>query len=479
MYRKEIAAVLKKGICDIRKLDLFTKSIVTVLFIGALLKSAQLPSIPDNESYYVQTIKWINEYGFVKGLGNLHLFLSQASGWHILQAGLNFSFISHRINDINGFVFILCTLYYFTESKKYYNRKETYWLALWPVFSVVLFMFLDAPSPDLPLLAITPIILHLYLQDKNNDTTIATLLFILLAFIKITIAPLGLLFVFAAQNRKRIPTTLAALVTALLWTGKNYIISGHPFYPFTFTSLEAGWAVPKGVLDSLNLSANQHVYYAKASAPIAKKITGWFLAEGITGLCNKFMVVLLLIVPFFKQVRTGSRYRNIYIAFGIQFILLLVTSPQYRFFLPALLFFTSFLGMQAYNSLTLNNSVYKTVLVIATVAVVLTFTNFQPAGISATNELHQKAGGLSLKQLCLPETNTKFGNMTFTLQKTGNLNYYSPAENFFFYGTANGPLPCINEVQVNYLEHKFGIVPQLRTGDIKDGFYSAPVEKKQ
>ena len=49
-----------------------------LLFSSLLLlaQSATSPFIIDNETYYIQTIKWLNEYGFVSGLANLHLFAS-------------------------------------------------------------------------------------------------------------------------------------------------------------------------------------------------------------------------------------------------------------------------------------------------------------------------------------------------------------------------------------------------------------------
>src|SRR5690606_3931123 len=55
----------------------FYKWLFGILVGLTTLKSAGLPFVVDNESYYIQTIKWLNEYGFVKGLANLHLFLAQ------------------------------------------------------------------------------------------------------------------------------------------------------------------------------------------------------------------------------------------------------------------------------------------------------------------------------------------------------------------------------------------------------------------
>ena len=70
--------------------DSKSKVIFFVFIIITALKSAQSSSIFDNETYYIQTIKWLNEYGYVKGIANVHPFLAQCSFWHVFQSGFNF-----------------------------------------------------------------------------------------------------------------------------------------------------------------------------------------------------------------------------------------------------------------------------------------------------------------------------------------------------------------------------------------------------
>ncbi len=75
-------------------LSLFLKCLFVVISILILAQCASAPFVIDNESYYIQTIKWLNEYGYVKGLVNLHLFLGQTSGWHVLQSAFNFNWFN-------------------------------------------------------------------------------------------------------------------------------------------------------------------------------------------------------------------------------------------------------------------------------------------------------------------------------------------------------------------------------------------------
>ena len=88
------------------------------------------------------------------------------------------------------------------------------------------------------------------------------------------------------------------------------------------------------------------------------------------------------------------------------------------------------------------------------------------------NKFHQTQGQFQLIQILIPEKNSKFVDIKYEKIKDGNLEYNSPKENFFFYGTGSGDLPCVNKVQIDYFKKHYFILPQQRTSDLKDGFYS-------
>jgi hypothetical protein len=97
------------------------------------------------------------------------------------------------------------------------------------------------------------------------------------------------------------------------------------------------------------------------------------------------------------------------------------------------------------------------------------FVNYK---IFTQNKLHQPKGHYHWSQIFIPEKNSKYSDIKFEKIKDGNLEYNSPKENFFFYGTGNGDLPCVNKVQIDYFKKHYFILPQQRTSDLKDGFYS-------
>lgn len=484
IFRHDIAQSISSYYKKLQALPLYLKTVLVLLFVGALLKSAQYPFVIDNESYYVQTIKWLNNYGFVKGLANLHPFFAQNSSWHVLQAGLNFSFITNRINDINGFLLVLCTAYFATEGYDKSTPNSKHWLAFMPLLGILLFQFLQAPSPDMPCLLLVPVIYHQFLQSDGVDSNskIGYILFIFLVIIKITILPLGIIFLPLLRHKKFIAfiavTTLPLIV---LWIIKNIIISGYALYPLAYFKTGYNWALPKELFNFMITVTENDGYYDKASAPAVNtwitKLLSWISMSDLAGIINKLTVVLLLLLPFTKDVKINKKHRLIYLSLLTSFLALLFTSPQFRYFLHVTIISFLFVVATVYNQLKLGSKLFKVILVTASAVVFLLFLNLNFSGLTP-NKFHKTAGAVSLSQIYLPEENTKFPNLTFVKAKTGNLIYYSPKENFFLFGTANGPLPCVNSAQLKYFEKKLSITPQLRNNNLADGFYSAKADEK-
>ena len=462
--RTTITQILWEFSKCIRSLSPFHKSIVVILLLGAALKSAQFPFVIDNESYYIQTIKWVNEYGLVKGLANLHIYFAQASPWHILHAGLNLNFLGITFNDLNGFIFIICMLYCITKRKQEMDW-EWDWFSLLPVFSIVYFLFLDAPSPDLPILISIPVILYLYIENKSEDDfKISLLLLAFIAFIKITIAPLGLLFLFKLFTRKKIFFFIkTTAVFGTVWMIKNTIVSGYPLYPYVNILWSDEWAVPLSIIQNIGQIAHKDVYGIDTYNPFIQKLISWLQMEGIKGVCNKLIILLFLVVPFFRKIRLDKSYRTIYIVFLIHFVILLFTSPQYRFFLPEIIFLLLFIGNEIMNNI--QSRVFDKIVMLGGALGV--FISITP------NKFHQSQPGFQLSQLYRPEPVTRYPEMKFIKREMGNLEYYSPETNFFIFGTADGPLPCVNEAQIDFFEEETGYKPQLRGESIQEGFISS------
>lgn len=479
IFKKDISNVLKTFLSDFKNLAQYSKIILGIILFSALLKCAQSPFILDNESYYIQTIKWLNEYGFVKGLANLNIAFGQTSGWHILQSGFNFSFLTDRINDINGFLLAICSFYFVSIfDTKYKAEKQFHWVGFIVLFNALSFQFINSPSPDIPLFLIAQIMFYLFLKENKTIEDIKTiiLLFVFLCFIKITIAPLGLLllFLFYKEQKGIVFCFIISLTFGILWMAKNIILTGYPLYPFDYLSIRTDWSVPVKLVENINNMIKNHEFLQiknYKSLSVFEKFMIWIRFGGINSIFNKGIILLFLLVPFVKKIRTITRYKVLYLVLLVHFIFVFIISPQFRFFLAEFIFLASLLLSEIINRLKINYRIVNYGLISA-VILPLFLIYFIDLKSLTDNKLNQDSEKISWKQVYLPEKNSKYGDMTFIKVKKGNLEYYSPRINFFIYGTADGPLPCVNKNELNYFEQKLKIIPQLRSNSIKDGFYS-------
>jgi hypothetical protein len=164
---------------------------ILLLTIIVAFAGSYYPFILDHFGYYVPSVNWLHEFGLTKGLANLNLIYAQMSVWHIFQAGFsNILDVFLRINV----VFLVIYLFYIFEKKA--------WSLLF--ISPIFLLFLQSPSPDLPAIALSLIILNEILKGNQN----AKLLFAFSAFvfsIKPTMVWLSLfvfLYFFKRENLK-------------------------------------------------------------------------------------------------------------------------------------------------------------------------------------------------------------------------------------------------------------------------------------
>ncbi len=158
----------KDVLCGVKILgrQLSRKRNSTTLFFTMVIAVAFISSGPsyfiDNESYYIQTISWLDQYGLVKGVSNVHLFLSQHSGFHILQSALNFNYFYDRFNDLSG-LYLLLGFAWSLKSDPADSTLLRNYRKLYPVLFILGILFASAPSPDLPVYVLSYIVVYYFL----------------------------------------------------------------------------------------------------------------------------------------------------------------------------------------------------------------------------------------------------------------------------------------------------------------------------
>ena len=338
----------------------FPFSIKIILLLNSLLilaQSATFPFIIDNETYYIQTIKWLNEYGFVPGLANLHLFFGQTSGWHIVQSVYSFSFVFDSFNDLNGFCLLIGNYWAFQKLHSYFETKNRLDLlyGLLPLTYIFMFQFVSSPSPDLPVYIFSFILFSLYLDStfENLKYTFiqVTLIALCVVYIKITaivvvLIPMVLLFKnYTILKKHLVKITVVSVVVFSLLIAKNILLTGYPLFPLTvlpFPGLD--YSVPNEIMTYFFSKSMLHSFYMPFGSfedySFLDILKQYFLHSGIDSVFAIITVVLLVISPFvLTKYSSKNKLWVIYFSFILLLINLIFSSPQYRFYIYYTIFF--------------------------------------------------------------------------------------------------------------------------------------------
>ena len=459
-----------------------------ILFATLLLIVAQCASKPyiiDNESYYIQTIKWLNEYGLVKGLANLHIFFGQTSGWHITQSVFNFSFLYKNFNDLSGFCLLLGSIFSIIKLNNYFENESKIDLIFgsFTLANVFFFQFISAPSPDVAVYVITFIVFYYFIENSKETLfstfSSITILVLYILFIKTTsivlvVIPVFLFFLnFKLLKSSKIPLIIISIIILGLFVLKNIIITGYPLFPTTlFATNLVNFAVPESLVKSYFNETKLCGFFLTSqefhSLSNFQKFVKWLFMPKIDGFFNLFSFLILIISPLliYKFLNRKAIW-IIYFIIIFQMIVLFFSSPQFRFFIHFILFL-SFIVFASifYKKSTLLIFNYLSIFLI----MVILFVPISYKSLTQ-NKLISKNSNFSINNLFIPYSNSKVENKYEQIKK-GNLNYNSPKNNYFFWGNGNGELPCVNKEQLHYFEKYYNVIPQMRTSNLKDGFYA-------
>lgn len=457
------------------------KVLFFIMLLTALLKCAQYPFILDNESYYLQSIKWLNEYGYVTGLANLNVNYAQMSPWHILQSGFNFSFLTPRLNDINGFlmtVFALILLNH--ETGRQHSGKRYLVYGVWLSFNVLLFQFINSPSPDFPLIILSQLA-FLYYVEEPRDVSLQRfiiLVLIYLAFVKVTCGPLILLILPLLWKRRELIryTIVVALIFLAVFVAKNCIIAGYPLYPLRLWPLERDWTLPIEPLEFITIMVHNHEFLhmkGHESFTIFEKWSYWIRFKGINAFFNPAIISLFLLVPFTRLFQSGTRTMLLYFILLYHFVFIMINSPQFRFFLPEFVFLSVVLISACIHRFKVPVKMQHACMIIFVLLPLPAMSLLGMKQLTDNKHNHQN-DRITASQLLIPEPSSKYRGR-FQQSQIGNFTYFHPDEDYFFYASGDGPLPCTSKPQIQLMKRRFGIEPAMRTDRLKDGFKSVKV----
>ena len=298
VWRKEMLSFLKKAYQDSGRCKKIL--ILILLLVWSYFTSRGYMTI-DTDLYHAQSIRWIEEYGVVKGLGNLHSRFAYNSSVFAVSALYSMKFLFGRsLHAVNGFLAFELSLSLLDLGKCFRRKKmllsdfarvgAVYYLTL--IWDEII-----APSSDY---AVTIILFYIVikwlaqLEDSERRGNVApyALLCVLGVYtltLKLTAGLILLLLLKPAYillKEKRWKEILIylmlGLATAVPWIARTVIISGWLLYPFPAIDLFSfDWKMKD--IDEIKTDAALIKAWAKASnqmglnVPLRIWFPHWFL----------------------------------------------------------------------------------------------------------------------------------------------------------------------------------------------------------
>ena len=130
----------------------------------------------DTDLYHAQSVRWIEEYGIIKGLGNLHHRLAYNSAFMSLQALYSWKFlIDQSMHVMNAYLCMLVTLYALITCsclQGKYKGSDCFKLVIF-LYNIMNVDLMASPGTDNFVLLFLLYILSKwcdYVEEKNKQT---------------------------------------------------------------------------------------------------------------------------------------------------------------------------------------------------------------------------------------------------------------------------------------------------------------------
>lgn len=267
----------------------------------------------DTGLYHAQSIRWIEEFGIVPGLGNLHSRLAYNSSSFCLSALYSFAFLGgqsyHACAGFAAFLLAVVCMEMFWQ-KRWKEPKLSHFVRLMGFYYLLtLFDEMVSPASDyfMVISVFYLLIRWLDLMEEKEDSYVPYAMLCILCVSVVTIKLSGALILLLTvkpavmmikeKRGKEIGKYLGVgFVTALPFFIRNIILSGWVIYPFTFLDLfNFDFKIPKGMADydakEIQVWGRGFRDVTQFDEPITKWIRNW--AMSLDGTNQVFLLLAL------------------------------------------------------------------------------------------------------------------------------------------------------------------------------------------
>ena len=277
----------------------------------------------DSDLYHAQSIRWIEEYGIVKGLGNIHVRFAYNSSFFALSALYSMKFLTgHSLHAVNGFVALLLwmqVLPLFSMKRRVEKGKTvvTDFARLGAFYYLtVIYSDIVSPASDYAIMCVVffVIIRWLELLERKEDNAAPYALLCVAGVYAVTLKlTAGLILILLAKPASMLIREerwrdiaiylMMGVVTIVPWLARSVFLSGYLLYPFPALDLfDVDWKInaAAAALDAAEIRTWGRGLNnaALVDLPITQWFPGWF--QGSLPVIGKVLILAdLVCVPVF------------------------------------------------------------------------------------------------------------------------------------------------------------------------------------
>jgi len=245
------------------------RGVLALFLVGALIILERTTEPVANSGtglYHAQAIRWLEEFGIVTGLGNLHGRLAFSVAWFLPSALFGLSFAGLRsFHVLNGALLLLFFAFAIggLEAWRAGERRPSSAVGVGLAFAGLILCgsWLSSPTTDIPAAVLVWVAGLLYLQKLEHGSlevfdwraAAIVILAVYAVAVKLSVLPILVLplALFAScrawRSRRAALIPAIALIVLTPPVVQSVLTSGYPFYPFPKPELDLfgfDWKVP-------------------------------------------------------------------------------------------------------------------------------------------------------------------------------------------------------------------------------------------
>lgn len=252
----------------------------------------------DSDLYHAQSIRWIEEYGIVKGLGNIHVRFAYNSSFFALSALYSMKFLCGvSLHAVNGFIAVLLWTEIMKLFQNHKNKKTmvTDFARLGALYYLtIVYSGIVAPASDYAIMCVVFLIIIKWLELLENDVhdippyALLCVAGVYAVTLKLTAGLILILLIKPASMLIREKKwkdigiyILMGVVTLFPWMARTVIISGYLLYPFPALDIfNVDWKIDAAAaaLDAAEIKTwgRGLENAALVDLPVSEWIASWF-----------------------------------------------------------------------------------------------------------------------------------------------------------------------------------------------------------